>query len=95
MKRHLSDLTTDSNDAKSSILSEVGKIYGITDKDTVSPTKNITEYRYDDVDITFVENKYEDYCSDITKEDSPFDIKPACSNPILADVPNPYQANNP
>ena len=95
MKRHLSDLTTDSNDAKSSIMSEVDKICGVSDKDNVPPTETITEYRNDELDITFFENQFEDYCSDNMKEDPPFDIKAVSSHPIIADVSKPNQPNHP
>ena len=41
MKRHLSDLTTDSNDAKPSIVSEIEKNCGVTDMANVPPTETI------------------------------------------------------
>ena len=64
MKRHLSDLSADSNDAKSSNMSEVDKICGVTnnDNDNVPITDTNTEYRNEELDIIFVEHKYKDYC---------------------------------
>ena len=75
MKRQISDLTKDSNDAKGSIPSEIEKICGITEESPV-PTKEATnEYRNDDLDITFVDNQILDLGSDKKQGDYPFDIK--------------------
>ena len=75
MKRHLSDLTNDSNDAKASIPSEIDIICGITEQSHAPPTEVMNEYRNDDLDITFVDNEFEDLGSDKNKEYPPFDIK--------------------
>ena len=82
MKRHLSDLTTDSNDKKLSIMSEVDKICVVTDNDNVPNTETITKYRNDELDITIVESQFEDYYSDNVKKDLSFDIKPVSSSVI-------------
>ena len=75
MKRHLSELTADSNDAKSSIMSEVDKVCGVTDNNNVPITDTNTEYGNHELDITFVKNKYKDYYSEHLKEEAPDDIK--------------------
>ena len=67
MKRQISDLTKDSNDAKGSIPTDIDKICGITEESPV-PTKEATnEYRNDDLDITFVDNQFIDLGSNKNK----------------------------
>ena len=90
MKRHLNDLTADSVEAKSCNMSEVDQICGISTKEDVNITDMKIEYIIEELDITFVENKYEDYCSEHLKEEAPYNIKQALPNPILGEVLNPY-----
>ena len=67
MKRQISDLNNDSNDAKGSIPTEIDKVCGITAESTVQSKEALNEYRNDDLDITFVDNQFIDLGSDKNK----------------------------
>ena len=80
MKRHLRDLIADSNDTKSSNMFKVDNICGITNKDNVHITDTNTEYRNEELDITFVEHKYKGYCIKGQKEEATCDNEQALPN---------------
>ena len=75
MRRHLRDPTIDDDEAKSSSMYEVDQIYGIITNEDVRLPDTTTEYRYEELDITFVKNNYEDYCSSDIIEEAPTDLK--------------------
>ena len=104
MKRHISDLTKESNEAKGSIPSDIDKTCEPTEQSPAQTIEVSNEYRNDDLDITFVDNQFIDLGSDkIQEHDSPFDIKNAditrpfdttipCTNEVIPGYNNDSQA---
>lgn len=88
MKRHISDLTKDPNDAKGSIPSDIDKTCVNTEESPAQTIEVTNEYRNDDLDITFVDKQFIDLGSDKKQDDSPFDIK-------NADVTKPFETTTP